>query len=627
MEWRPPWTRRAAQIAAAALLGPYLVYVVVANLLLGTGLVAKIVSRDPETITLEYERAWTIWFGRVHAGSLALHGSARTLEWALRSEDASLDVHLHELLFRRFHADRVRGERFSFRMRLRLTPDEADLPAARALPSIPGFADPPLLAAGPPEAIDDAHYDLWTTHLEDVDVGVSEIWIQHYRFEGEGRTTGGFRMKPQRVVEVTPSVMNVRSGVVTLAGEIVATRTEGRVDCTLVPFDPRTITGLNAFESVIGEVALDAEIPGLKFLDFYVPPSSASRLEDGSGAVRAELSIRRGVLGPRSSLTYETAHLDVGTPDLTATLRGLFHLHTADDVASTTAILAARVPRLTLDRPRMKVPPMLFERTSVDVEVPALDLADPPRRAAIRVDVPAAVIPDLRWANPVSPAAGAPRFTGGAAFFQARLSMTPEGVGSGRIGALAKKMTVRFRDTTIRGDSEAKIRVDRADPFAPIATFGKSHVSVRDVVIERKGDVWPAWWSDIDVTRGELGPTRIGASFQARCKDSRPAIELLESGGALPEWAGGLLRGAPVTLDGSLDHRPSGLDFNLLRARADTLDVRGRLRKPDRGKAEGAFLLKSGPLSLGVAFGEEGSAIKPFEDDAWLDRRLATVAR
>ena len=55
--------------------------------------------------------------------------------------------------------------------------------------------------------------------------------------------------------------------------------------------------------------------------------------------------------------------------------------------------------------------------------------------------------------------------------------------------------------------------------------------------------------------------------------------------------------------------------------------MRGRLRKPDGGKPEGAFLFKKGPLSVGVAFDKDGGAVRPFEDDAWLDRRLATIGR
>ena len=46
-----------------------------------------------------------------------------------------------------------------------------------ALPPIPEFHDPPLREFGPPEApLDEAHYNLWTIHIEDVDVTVNVVF-------------------------------------------------------------------------------------------------------------------------------------------------------------------------------------------------------------------------------------------------------------------------------------------------------------------------------------------------------------------------------------------------------------------------------------------------------------------
>ncbi len=185
-----------------------------------------------------------------------------------------------------------------------------------------------------------------------------------------------------------------------------------------------------------------------------------------------------------------------------------------------------------------------------------------------------------------------------------------------------KRGVLRWRDTTFTGNGDGDVRLDLADPAALVVTVGKSHLELRDVEVARKGDTWPAWWSTLDVERGELGARSVGVTVDARCKDGRPAIELLESAGVLPSWLGALLRLEKVTLRASIEHTEGRLDFQLLHARAGSLDVRGRLERPDGGHPTGAFLLRSGPVSAGVSFGKDGTAVKLFEGDKWLDERI-----
>jgi hypothetical protein len=190
-----------------------------------------------------------------------------------------------------------------------------------------------------------------------------------------------------------------------------------------------------------------------------------------------------------------------------------------------------------------------------------------------------------------------------------------------------KRGTVRWRDTTLVGDGEGKVQLDAADLLAMKVTIGKSHLELRDVLVERKGETWPAWWSTLEVEEGELAERSVGVTVDVRSKDAQPAIELLEAGGALRSWPGGLVRLDNVTARVKIEHTDHRLDVQILRARAGNLDVRGRLEKADGGRAVGAFLIKSGPLSLGIAIAKDGTGLSPFESDAWLDGRIAKLGR
>ena len=55
--------------------------------------------------------------------------------------------------------------------------------------------------------------------------------------------------------------------------------------------------------------------------------------------------------------------------------------------------------------------------------------------------------------------------------------------------------------------------------------------------------------------------------------------------------------------------------------------MRGRLDKHDGAKVVGAFLIKAKePLSLGIAIERDGTSLKPFEGEAWLERSFAMLS-
>lgn len=638
---------RVLKRIALVLVGVQVFYLVVANLLLSTGLLARIVSRHPHSLTLEYDHAWTVWFGRVHARHLALRGSAEDLEWAVQADAASLDIRLRDLLKRRVQASQVRGENFSFRLRLRLTPAESERPEVLALPTIEGFADPPLRRIGPPEEGDPDPAHLWTTHLDVVDVGVREIWIEHYRFLGEGRTRGGFRMKPRTVLEVMPSVLDLDSGALTLGEHTVATGTQGHVDCTILPLNPAEKKGLEVFENVVAKVAVGAQVPNLGFLAFYLDPRTGVKVTDGSGRTDGDVTIDHGRVMPGSRVVYETEHVDVTTPRFSVTGEARATIHAPEDPESTALTLTTEVRRASVQRPGTDVAPPRVENLKAELTSPAMNLAHPHARFSATVDMPYGVIPDLRWIDPARLVGHAghrdqagheghegrggkpgvmPAITGGAAYFQAHLAMTPDDRVSGHVAAHVEKAVLQWKDVTVRGDVVSTVNVDVGDLRAKTLLLEKSHVHLANTTIERKGDSRP-WWATVDVREAEISPRRIGASIEARCKDGQPAVELLEAGKVLPEWAGGLLHTESLTLSAKLEHKGKHLDFTLLRARGGSLDVRGRLKRPDHSRPEGAFLIKAGPLAVGIAIDERHTHVVPFESEAWIDRRIASLGR
>src|SRR5262249_6058385 len=152
-----------------------LVYPIAATLFLSFGGVQKALA-GTQAVKVDFRRAWSLWPGQVHVSDIRVTMQDRNVQFELLIPSADVTVRLRDLRHRTFHATRVRGSGVAFHFRHRVSPESVGEPFVRELPSIPGFEDPPLYEAGrqapsPPEP---KRY--WTVHIEDVDVGVRDLW-------------------------------------------------------------------------------------------------------------------------------------------------------------------------------------------------------------------------------------------------------------------------------------------------------------------------------------------------------------------------------------------------------------------------------------------------------------------
>ncbi|WP_437815985.1 hypothetical protein [Sorangium sp. So ce1078] len=626
-EWLGPRASKALKVLLILPVALWLGYVVIINFMLSTKLMARLVSYNPIDVSLFYGSAWSLWPGVVHVKELRLSGADSTLEWAVVLDEVHADIHLTDLLRKKFHAEDVRGEGFMFRMRLLVDPtSERDLeaPHIKALPPIPEFTNPPLKPELPPRRdleSSDEGYNLWTVHLEGVDTTLKEVWIQQVRYAGGGRVRGGFFYKPLRSVRVGPIALELRSGEVHLADRVIA-RLDADADVTMNTFDPRDIEGLDVFDTTSARVRLDAQLPGLDFIHFFTGEGAEPRIEDGSGGLRTNVVVNRGRLEPGSSVSYGTSHLVASASSLRATVAADVDLR-VDERGE--ARLAVAVPRATLERPEKGLPPIVVERASAVFDAPELHLMRLPPGFSSKLDVVAAAIPDLRWLNADGAAPDAPRFTGGAAFVRSSLEVDPLGRGTGALSLLMKHGALTWKETRVKGDVKARVALDAANVLGPTATLGKSRIEIKDLAIEHKGEALPGWWANIDIDDAKVGRGRMEAAIRLECKDAMPAVKLLDAEDVIPGWAAGLLTMEGLKASATVKRNASDVDFRLLEAQGGNLAIRGRLTKSDGQEPLGAFLVKSGLLSVGIDLERDGAGVHPLVGDDWVNEKIAAL--
>ena len=117
---------RVAGWALLGLLSLPVLAVLATNGLLRTNLLRILVNGDPDSLLVDYRGARSWFPGHLSFDSLTLRSRDHNVEFEAAIQDGvELRVSLGDLLRRRFHATRIRAGTLGFRLRERLSPEEA----------------------------------------------------------------------------------------------------------------------------------------------------------------------------------------------------------------------------------------------------------------------------------------------------------------------------------------------------------------------------------------------------------------------------------------------------------------------------------------------------------------------
>ncbi|HXN32361.1 MAG TPA: hypothetical protein VN894_10885, partial [Polyangiaceae bacterium] len=393
---------RLGRALAGALLGVASLYLVPMNVFLSTSLFAKVINGQPDTIDVHFRRSWTFVPGHIHAEGLSIRGRDGNVEWILRLDEVEFDVSFGALARHRFEAFHVYGRGASFRLRQRLDAPPISPADVADLPPIEGLG-PYALREPPhpePEKWSDAAYHLWTAHLEDVVAdNVREVWIDHHRCEGHARIAGRFYLKPIRRAEIGPIRIDVREGQVCAGATVIAERLENAtVDVSVIPFDPRTLSGSDLFRQVSVKATLHPACPDIGRLPLPLPEGLT---------IAGDADVREIVIDLRRGALQEGTRMDAALPHAVA-VRGAHRFMGAIAVSGgITRVegksrLDFRAQLTDLDVERTNRAPaaeeVVFHAPSMTVTGDAgeLDFANALADVHMVADVTGAELPDLR---------------------------------------------------------------------------------------------------------------------------------------------------------------------------------------------------------------------------------------
>lgn len=301
---------------AVILVGLFLGYLVAANLFLRTHLLRSLINDGPDRTFVEYTSAYSLWPGHVRIRNLLVRDHDASAEWMITLDEARASISLTQLLSRQIHATRLDGTGMVLRIRSLIPRDEVTPARTRFIPPIPGYADPPLQLRSPVDSPPDGTE--WRVRLEGVDVvGVREIWVDDFHYNGEADLEGSLDLRPKIQLEVFPTSLDVRAGVLRLRGETLGGSLEGSLEAEVHPCDLRAVKGNAILQYLSGSGRVHGSIENVRFLNDLLATPPRIHLEAGSGPMAAELSLDRG--RGRGLLDFSAEGVHVVMPKVTLT--------------------------------------------------------------------------------------------------------------------------------------------------------------------------------------------------------------------------------------------------------------------------------------------------------------------
>jgi hypothetical protein len=473
---RPSRARRlrsALTWLASALLGLYVLYVVAVNSFLNFGFFLLFEGTNSVNATLG--RALSFWPGTAYVRDARIVFQDKNLQWTLDIASATVDVDMIALAQRTFHATSVKGEGAVFRMRHRVDPWGLKEPATAALTQIPEFPGPAVFEATAPEApLTEATYNLWTVHLEDVDVGVSEAWVQQFRYVGGGRAKGKFRLRPARTLWVGPASLDLDGGRFTAGKYVISPKLSGRLEVVVEPFDVQVPTGVEVFRFISAGVELRGPELSLAVSKLFAPEGPALSAKAGELSVNARTN--RGVLVPGSVLTLKQTALDVRHPAVNANAAQTELVAQVKPNGRGEAALLVKGAAVTLEGSTL---PITVETFAAALESSSADTTAEWSLTGAELRDLRAKVADMRSFDGYLTRAGWSS-SGGATELAGHASYR-DGTLAGKINAVFDGVGLRSGDTALELDAQASLESERASlaTWSGVASARLSNGSVR----------------------------------------------------------------------------------------------------------------------------------------------------
>jgi hypothetical protein len=597
----------------AALVLPYLLYLVLINVALNTGLLAKLVNGAQQDMVLSVESGWSVWPLRLHARDLRLRFEDANVQFSLHAEQITTRIDMAAATRKTIHAHWVRGEGVSYWFRHKLDDVEANARRVAAFPIIPGYDPVPLRIPRPPST--SATEDLWVIHLEDVQAELRDFWMLEFRFLGKARATGSFELAPRRHFWLKDTQITFEQGKLDL-GELdsIASAFTGHINAEFKQRNPDDFTMEQNLGWTNWTLELQAAVENARFLGPYFGPRVA--LSGGKGPLLLSVQTLDQRIVDGSRARYTTGALQLRSGTLRAGLGGSLAFE-----------VKAGIPRVAIGVPRARVgtssapAAVLVRKLRVRATLAHAELDRGLQLRSLRGEVAT-----VRTGKGGLQLPGGLRLDG-MAKGQLAGRATSHGRLSGTVSAALFRSSLRHSTHSFDGIGKASANFVTARDWLAGGRLTDARAELTQVVARSGADRSADWWLKvrspaIDYTG--LPPRAFHGTLALSARDASPVIAALEEENELPPIVGFLWTADHLRAEATVRSTPQSLDLLVSRADSDSLGGKGRyLKGVERARA--VFLVSAGPIGVGFELGDKGLSTSPFSGNKWFTGRTRAV--
>ena len=188
------------------------------------------------------------------------------------------------------------------------------------------------------------------------------------------------------------------------------------------------------------------------------------------------------------------------------------------------------------------------------------------------------------------------------------------GLAKGEIRLAVREGTVRLRELGLQGNADLRVLIPRWNLVSGPLDVSGSRLALSEVR-SSGSDESRRWWGRFDVRSGAIGRT-TSAAITATTRDARPLLALFSA--ELPAWTRGLVNLDDFTATATVDAGPSLTRVRDLDARGGNFHVQGHYVRRN-AEREGAFLIESGALSLGLEIEQTATKLRLIGAKQWFE--------
>ena len=327
--------RRLISLVFKICLGVTLVYYVGVNGFLMTPYAGKLMMMAPDIVQLRYSRAYSLVPFHIVAEDLRISVQDPAVQVYISADVASGDIYPWTLLNNTFYATNLKGEGLVFRLRERLDDEKIKPETAALMPPIPGY-DSIALSPVPPPA-KPLRVRLGSLHV----TNLSEVWINEMKFDGRIDVDGSFEFEAFKFVEVPGVELNNVALQLTRAGKPMVKISSLVLKASLDEVSLVKVDTEKMLNGITASIAMQAQTQNIGFINSMIHDPDLI-LQEGSGKVTLDLSLRDGAFQDGSTVAFDTSRVVMQLPFFElagrAAIRG--------EVKKGTTFFNVRVPEL-----------------------------------------------------------------------------------------------------------------------------------------------------------------------------------------------------------------------------------------------------------------------------------------